>query len=469
MLRSTITALLLAVTASAAHAGVDEDLLGAVLDNDLPALTTALEGGADADAHGERNATALMLAAERGYLDVMRRLLDAGADPNALRDDGITPLMHATASGDAKVVEMLLAAHADVNARSTTTGITALRVAVSIGSGELARRLLAAGARRDDVDSNGTRLLLTAAGTGSIELIGLFLVPGEDINHKRDADGFTALDMALERQKWNAAQFLIEHGATLAASATGRQDALVKLLELEPVVRPGKPVPLVQTVDLPSVELLRAVLAQGASTSQVDEKGNTLLMLAAKRHHVTALQALLGVGADVNARNADGDTALTIAAGKSEYELIVVGLGLALGQSRESLMRLVFRPAPHSADSPSTARRIEAAKLLLAARADPNATDSSGNTPLIEATRSGDAELVAMLIASGASVNARSSTGNAPLVVAAQFGLQEIASTLIGARADLTVRDGQGRGLVDLAREGGHHDMVQLLERAALN
>ncbi len=296
----------------------------------------------------------------------------------------------------------------------------------------------------------------------------MFLTPGEDINRPRSS-GHTALDVALERQHWAAAQYLIEHGATLAASSTGKGEALRKLLELEPVVQPGKANPLVQVVDMPSAALFRAMLQQGASTSFIDEKGNTLLMLAARRHHVTAVEALLAAGVDVHARNAEGDTALSIVAGKSEYELVVVGLGLALGQNRDMLMRLVFRPAQKSSESPSTARRLQAARMLLAARADPNASDQGGNTPLIEATRTGDAELVSLLIDAGARVDARNETGLAPLSVAAQFGLQEIATSLIAARADLSIRDGEGRGLVELAKQGGHDRMVELLEQTRPN
>ena len=222
------------------------------------------------------------------------------------------------------------------NTRMGRNSITALRIAVAAGSPEIARRLLAAGADRDETDANGSRLLFAAAGNGKIELLDLFLTPAEDVNYKRKAGGYTALDAALESRHWAAAEYLLAHGATLSASVTGRDEALLKLLELEPVVKPGT-MSLVQAVDLPSPGLFRAVLAQGARTDIVDAAGNNLLMLAARRHHITALTALLGAGLDANARNAAGDTALTIAAGKSEYELMVVGIGLALSQDQTSL------------------------------------------------------------------------------------------------------------------------------------
>jgi ankyrin repeat protein len=405
----------------------------------------------------------LLEAARHGEVAAIAAALDGGADANTAGEDGVSALMYAAASGHPDAVQRLLEAHARTDTRVGRNRITALRIAVAAGSPDAARRLLAAGADRNETDSNGSRLLFAAAGNGSVELIDLFLTPGEDVNYKRTAGGYTALDAALESQHWAAAEHLLSRGATLKASVTGRDQALLKLLELEPVVKPGT-MSLVQTVDLPSPGLFRAVLAQGARTDFKDAEGNTLLMIAARRHHVTALDALVAAGLDVNAHNTAGDTPLAIAAGKSEYELMVVGIGLALGQNQTSLMKLIFRPAQKSSESAATARRLQAASVLLAAMADPNAADSAGDTPLIKATRSGDAELVSMLIGAGAKVDARNSAGNAPLLLAAQFGLREIAATLLAAHADVSVTDAQGRSPLELARTGGHDAVAHMLE-----
>lgn len=424
----------------------------------LPLLLVARPAAANANED-------LLAAARKGDVRAMATALEQGAEPDTATDQGVSALMFAAASGRPEAVQRLLDAHARVDARVGPNAISALRIAVAAGSADAARRLLVAGADRNDTDANGSRLLFAAAGNGSIELLELFLVPGEDVNHKRKVGGYTALDVALEGQHWAAAEYLLAHGATLTASVAGREQALQKLLELEPVVKPGT-MSLVQTVELPSPTLLRAVLAQGARTDFTDAEGNTLLMLAARRHHVTALAALLGAGLDVNARNAAGHSALAIAAGKSEYELMVVGIGLALGQDQAALSKLIFRPAQKSHESAATARRLEAAKLLLAAMADPNASDAGGDTPLLQATRSGDAELVALLIAAGAKVDARNESGNAPLLFAAQFGLREITAALLEAHADPAVTDGEGRTPLQLARAGGHQAIATLLEAA---
>jgi ankyrin repeat protein len=96
--------------------------------------------------------------------------------------------------------------------------------------------------------------------------------------------------------------------------------------------------------------------------------------------------------------------------------------------------------------------------------ADPNTADTLGDTPLLKATRSGDAELVAMLIAAGAKVDAPNDSGSTALLVAAQFGLRDVAGVLIDAHADLSVTDSQGHTPLELARAGGHEAIVRLLQ-----
>jgi ankyrin repeat protein len=461
-----VCALAAVLLTGTAWADIDDDLFGAVLRGDAEAVAATLDNGADANALGRDDVSALMLAAERGHVDVMRVLLEAGADPAATRSGGINVLMHAAASGKAEAVQILIDANkVDVNARATRNGLTALRVAAATGSVDCARVLLAAGANTDELDTSGANLLFTAAGNGSVEMIDLLLHHGADVNHRR-GDGYTPLDAALERQRWRAAERLLARGARLEASATGKDMVLRKLLELEPVISPDS-MSLVQVVELPSPELFRAVMAQQARADYVDENGNNLLMLAAQRHHVTALQALLAAGLDANARNAAGETALTLAAGRSEYELMVIGIGIALGQDREKLTKLIFRPAQPSSQSAATARRLEAARLLLAAKSDPDIADDAGDTPLIEATRSGDAELVEMLVKAGANANQRNKAGATALLLAAQFGFRDIARTLVEAKADLDVKDPEGRTPLELARAGGHQETAAVLEHAA--
>ena len=63
----------------------------------------------------DRNVTALMLAAEKGYKKCVIKLISAGANINATNSDGITALFEAAYGGHRKCVYLLLKAGADVN------------------------------------------------------------------------------------------------------------------------------------------------------------------------------------------------------------------------------------------------------------------------------------------------------------------------------------------------------------------
>ncbi len=93
-------------------------VLESVLVGDTPALASALDGGADANAADAWAVSALAHAAGRGDLEAVRILLDKGAAADRPSRFGNTALMAAAAGGRDAVVEALLAAGADPAARN---------------------------------------------------------------------------------------------------------------------------------------------------------------------------------------------------------------------------------------------------------------------------------------------------------------------------------------------------------------
>ena len=77
-------------------------------------------------------------------------------------------------------------------------------------------------------------------------------------------------------------------------------------------------------------------------------------------------------------------------------------------------------------------RKITAAELqaMIDAGADVNATDYKGETPLHEAARYGNAEVIAVLLKAGADVNARDGDGNDPLDFARKHSHTKVISIL---------------------------------------
>jgi len=101
-----------------------------------------ITAGADVNAKITGGYTALMLASQKGYLEIVKLLITAGADVNAKITGGYTALMLASQKGYLEIVKVLIAARADVNAKDKN-GATALKQAQDWGRQEVVKTLIA--------------------------------------------------------------------------------------------------------------------------------------------------------------------------------------------------------------------------------------------------------------------------------------------------------------------------------------
>ncbi|MDP6417820.1 MAG: ankyrin repeat domain-containing protein, partial [Gammaproteobacteria bacterium] len=76
-----------------------------------------IAGGADVNAKGYRERTALHEAAANGKNEIVELLIAKGADVNAKDEDGWTPLHHPARYGKKEVAKLLIANGADVNVK----------------------------------------------------------------------------------------------------------------------------------------------------------------------------------------------------------------------------------------------------------------------------------------------------------------------------------------------------------------
>src|SRR5208337_803068 len=185
-----------ALWATVAFAGVDEDFFEAVKRGDLPAAESSIANGADVNAKDEDGRTALIIASglvsRNGCKEVIQALLATGADVNAKTNDGLTALMAASVKGHKEIVQALLDKGADVNAKRND-GVTALMLSSVEGHKEIVQALLAKGI---------FQYLLLAKGKGA------------DVNAK-DNYGDTALDIASRFGQQEVKELLIGAGAKI--------------------------------------------------------------------------------------------------------------------------------------------------------------------------------------------------------------------------------------------------------------
>lgn len=157
------------------------------------------------------------------------------------------------------------------------------------------------------------------------------------------------------------------------------------------------------------------LLANGAASAV--QKGNDLLVEAVRSHQVPVLHALLDAG--VKADTEPKTSPLVVAAQEQQKEMV-------------DLL------------APFCAGHVQAA--------------------LIAAAETGDVAVLSCLLRNGAQVTARdAATERTPLIIAAARGYSSEVEMLLASGSDRMAVDGAGRSALDLAREGGHEDVVRRL------
>ncbi|KAL3621794.1 hypothetical protein CASFOL_034454 [Castilleja foliolosa] len=142
---------------------------------------------------------------------------------------------------------------------------------------------------------------------------------------------------------------------------------------------------------------------------------------------------------------------------------------------------------------------IDITLFLIQERVDINAEDNFGNTPLLEAIKSGhdkvasllskegallkidnagsylctivaggDSDLLRRVIQNGVDSNSRDYDRRTPLHVAASQGLYLMAKLLVEAEASVFIKDRWGNTPMDEGRMGGNKNMIQFLDEAKM-
>src|SRR5262249_44737473 len=144
----------------------------AIEQQDYQGIAAALAAGESPTAVDDvTDAHALGAAVEAGDERSVKMLLDAGADPNVPYMLG-TALDSAAAKGYFNVVALLLAAGAKVETPDED-GSTALGSAAACGHIEIVRQLMAAGASVRHKDRYGQRPIIYAAEKGHAQVVDL--------------------------------------------------------------------------------------------------------------------------------------------------------------------------------------------------------------------------------------------------------------------------------------------------------
>ncbi|WP_165073227.1 ankyrin repeat domain-containing protein [Paludisphaera rhizosphaerae] len=326
---------------------------------DVDAVGSLLDQGVPIDARDVEGATALLIAARKGYAGLSRLLLDRGADPNAADRATWTPMTAAASIEKPALIEAIEAAG----------GLKGLREAVLLGDVDLARKLLdetpTLDVSADARTSDGHSFLAVAADRGRLEMCRFLIDRGADLESTGGDFGWTALTLAAAAGHAAVVELLLDRGAQIKpdqgdghsplslAAKNGREDVARLLLGrgaprglMEAVVlgdvagvaaalAPGaNPDPadlcdaLDAAVDRGDAAIVRMILDHGPATLPADCGGRELLGHAAKAGRLDVVKLLVERGVDPRKPDLDGFTPLARAerAGHSDVVRFLRGL-----------------------------------------------------------------------------------------------------------------------------------------------
>ncbi|RTE84462.1 hypothetical protein BHE90_001073 [Fusarium euwallaceae] len=429
---------------------------------------------------GSYGDTALALAAEGGFVDIVRMLAaDTRVEIDHKDQRGRTPLSYAAEYGHEAVVAWLLETEAVDPDSQCSSGYTPLMRAVRPDQSYITiqweaqegvvRRLLASGhVNPNCTNNNGKSAMSFMAECPSIRPITALL------KH---------LGTDLDRGRWS---LLLR-----SAAESGGADTVQMLLDAPPVGTDATKPSLEDHMNsalqfaasFGNESVVQVLLSRpGINPNSIGKSGETPLLMATRHDGVGVVKQLSNVvGIDPNTQDDEGWTALCCASYDvfREESTEIMRVLLKIPGINPNLANNLGRTALSLATEAGSVERVDI--LLAVDGIDPDARDSSGSSPLSWALKShgfkkGDITLqktndrkqvVRRLIALPAvDINAEDAEGLTPLLRAIKIDFSDEFVGILLTRADLDVnrRGRDGVSPLTLAKGAGNTVTIALLQ-----
>lgn len=242
---------------------------------DVELVKLLLERGAEVNASSPHG-TALTRAAGSNRHDVVRLLLDRGADPNIRTASGETPLMLASQAGFAEVAKSLLERAANPFLLNDQRK-TALSLARQKGNAQVVE-IIEAFSRTARLDYK-LEAIARSIMDGNMSMLEEVVGTGVDLDASIPGYGKPCLKLAVDRERREMAEFLIQRGAGVNVP-----DQFSRT-------------PLMEAAGRGDLELVKLLLDKGADPNAKDKRSRTPLSIATEQGHDRVKAALLTHGA----------------------------------------------------------------------------------------------------------------------------------------------------------------------------
>lgn len=317
--------------------------------------------------------------------------------------------------------------------------------------------------------------------------------PGQHYEVQISKSGYLPYDQVLfSDSPFSPRQTNLIDGIPDRVQVRASQSSPLKIVLLKPPVTPAERQAfaveeqkrqLLLAVKRSDTAVLSKLLQAGVKADTADAKGVPAIAWAAFVGDPETIKLLLAAGARVRNKNTLGHQALLIylaegiprgrnTGSRTERErvllheeimgrLIAAGAGINVkdpyrGTVLNSAINLIDHLLP-----------IETLKTLIAAKANVNAADEGGQTPLMLAAKSRVRELAPLLLNAGAraSINAKDKAGRSALINAAE-SYPDLVQLLIPAGANVNEADEAGGTALMWAARGSFIGTVQILLKA---
>ncbi|CAD5219398.1 unnamed protein product [Bursaphelenchus okinawaensis] len=420
----------------------------------------------------------LMEACCVGHTEIVKELLASGADVNAVSSTQNTPLIYASTTGKLECVKLLLDIPGlDIDARNLS-GHTALMEASSAGHLDIVEELISNGADIfaivENVDFKESSLSL-ASYRGHVEVVKYLFSRMEECS-ERSEELHTGLLEAAMNGHYDVAKALLDGGAPVNLPTENFES------------------PLTLAACGGHLELVELLVERGADLEEPNDEGYTPLMEAAREGYKDVVEYLLDHGANVNSKIEEGiETPLTLAASGGYLNVVQIlvrrGGDLFLGE-RTPLYEAVQEGHVEVAkfiisELKNTEKKTEAIQelnfalvcaaengslsmcnMLLENGASKDCFSKEGRTPLMEASKHGNLEIIEFFIAKGADVNKNSPNNDVTaLSLSCLYGHADATKTLLmhGANPEHTLKDSV-TCIIEAARNGSTECAKLLLD-----
>lgn len=398
--------------------------------------------------HGTFERNPFRIACFLNNQNAAKALIENGANPNAIDAEGYPILSYVARRGSVELCQLLLDHGADVN-KAGTNGYTPLDAIF----------LDIANVRPNDYLIN--------------QVFDLFLSKSGKVTPK-------TIEAIMKGHKEGYRNYLLDQKTLKILLASGQKSGLSPVLEAAMLGKSDQVQAYLKSGQVPKADLqdilfytaafgdsktLQLLAQKGQSLKSTDDLDNTLLAIASKTGNLDTMQFLIENGANLNAQNGDYYSPLRLAVADDQYEAAKLLLSKGAKMQAESLLdnspdvlwnaawngnvnmiKLLFQYGYPKTDAAISLAMQSAAEnnqtgplkylISLGYNADLEYFDQ---TPLAQACKYGNVDIIQFLIDHGADPNGRNLKGTpeTPLSIACSFGQTDAARYLIEKGADV--------------------------------